>query len=174
MQFRGALQGVSRDYRTNTPSITLTIIEGNINEVNDLQDCELSVEIKKYHKKRSLDANAYLWVLCTKIAEKVNSSKEEVYEEMIQKYAPIYKDDDGYVVVTLKASVDTSKIPGHWKLYKSNGAFNSYLMLKGSSEYDTSEMAHFIDMVVSDAKDLGIETLPPDDIERMKSLWRKD
>lgn len=171
MRFRGQIKGVSRDWGTNTPLITLSLIEGEINGVNDLQDKELDIEIKKYHKKRSLDANAYLWVICTKIAEKIKTSKEEVYEEMLRKYAPFYKDNDGYVVVTLKASIDTSKLPGHWKLYRSTGAFNSYLMIKGSSEFNTAEMSHFIDVVVTEAKELGIETLPPNEIERMKSLW---
>jgi hypothetical protein len=45
-------------------------------------------------------------------------------------------------------------------------------MIKGSSEYDTAEMAKFIDAVVLEAKELGIETLPPAELERMKSLWQ--
>ena len=64
-----------------------------------------------------------------------------------------------------------SKIEGHWKFYKSNGKFDSYLMIKGSSEYNTAEMSHFIDMVVQEAKELGIETLTPDELERMKQAW---
>ena len=65
-----------------------------------------------------------------------------------------------------------SKIEGHWKFYKSNGNFDSYLMIKGSSDYDSKEMAHFIDCVVQEAKELGIETLTPTELERMKAEWR--
>ena len=102
----------------------------------------------------------------------MDSSKEEVYEEMLRKYGVIYKDEDGYITVTVKKEVDMSKISGHWLYYKDNGKFASYLMIKGTSEYDTAEMAKFIDMAVSEAKELGIETLTPDELERMKSAWK--
>lgn len=144
-------------------------------ELDELTLCEkLSLCLKKFRKKRSLDANAYLWVLCTKIANhpQIKSSKDEVYEDMLQKYGHIYQDDEGYITVTVKADVDMSKIEGHWKFYKSNGKFSSYLMIKGTSEYDTAEMAHFIDQVVDEAKGLGIETIPPDELERMVSAWK--
>lgn len=44
-------------------------------------------------------------------------------------------------------------------------------MIKGSSEYDTVEMSHFIDRIVEEAKELGIETATPDELERMKQEW---
>jgi hypothetical protein len=131
----------------------------------------LSIVAKKYRQKRSLDANAYCWVLITKIAEMLNSSKEEIYEDMLQKYGFIYQDDDGYITVTVKADVDMNKITGHWKFLKGNGKFNSYLMIKGSSEYDSAEMAKFIDRIVDEAKELGIETMTPAELERMKAAW---
>ena len=73
--------------------------------------------------------------------------------------------------MTVKKSVDMSKISGHWKYIKDNGTFASYLMIKGSSEYDTAEMSHFIDRIVEEAKELGIETATPDELERMKQEW---
>ena len=44
-------------------------------------------------------------------------------------------------------------------------------MIKGSSEYDSAEMAHFIDRIVEEAQELGIETATPDELERMKQEW---
>ena len=44
-------------------------------------------------------------------------------------------------------------------------------IFKGSSEYDTREMSVLIDGVISEAKELDIETLPPHEIERMKQKW---
>lgn len=175
MECTGKLQGVSKDWQTGQLHITFAVNEPSIvNELDSIKDAEkLSISVKKYRQKRSLDANAYCWVLCTKIAEKVDSSKDEVYEEMIQKYGYFYRDEDGYVTITVKAEVDMSKIEGHWKFYKTNGKFTSYLMIKGSSQYDTAEMAHFIDCIVEEAKLLKIETMPPDELERMISLWQK-
>ena len=49
--------------------------------------------------------------------------------------------------------------------------FTHYKIFKGSSEYDTREMAILIDGIVSEAKEMGIETLPPDEVEKIKSMW---
>lgn len=173
MEFTGKIQNVTKDWQTGQFQITFTVNEAAaINEVNAIQSCEkLSITAKKHRPKRSLDANAYCWVLMTKIAEAVDSSKEEVYEEMLQKYGYLYQDDEGYITVTVKADVDMSKIAGHWKFLKSNGKFSSYLMIKGSSEYDSAEMAKFIDQIIYEAKGLGLETLPPEELERMKAAW---
>ena len=46
-------------------------------------------------------------------------------------------------------------------------------MIKGSSEYDTKEMSSFIDGIISEAKGLGIETLPPEELERMMKDYGK-
>lgn len=177
MECTGKIHSVNRDWRTGKVILSFEINEEPTEAINCASQCEmLSITAKKYRKKRSLDANAYCWVLITKIANHpdVRSSKEEVYEEMLQKYGYLYQDENGYVPITVKAGVDMSKIVGHWKFYKSNGKFDSYLMIKGSSEYNTQEMAHFIDMVVQEAKELGIETLTPDELERMKQAWQKD
>jgi hypothetical protein len=73
----------------------------------------------------------------------------------------------------VKSGVDMSKIEGHWKFYKSNGKFDSYLMIKGSSKYDSAEMSKFIDQIIYEAKELGIETMTPAELERMKAEWNQ-
>lgn len=174
MNVTGKLLSVQRDWRTNKLNMTFEVNEQPTDEINNIASCEkLSIEVKKFRQKRSLDANAYCWVLMSKIAEKTNSGKDEVYEEMLQRYGYFYKDEKGYITITVKAEVDMSKITGHWKFYKGNGTFSSYLMIKGSSEYDSAEMAKFIDAVIQEAKELGIETATPDEIERIKQQWGK-
>ena len=42
---------------------------------------------------------------------------------------------------------------------------------KGSSGYNTSEMSALIDGVVSECKEMGIETLPPEELERMMDAY---
>ena len=168
----GELQGISKDWKTGKWLVTFSINEESIlNTIDKLKDSLLSIKAVKFRKKRSLDANAYCWVLMTKIAEVIDSSKEEVYEEMLQKYGYLDTDDEGYIAITMKSSVNISKLDGHWKLYKSNGRFTSYLKIKGSSDYNTTEMAHFIDQVVLEAKELDIETMTPNEIAKMKEMW---
>ena len=175
MECTGKIHSVNRDWKSGKIILSFEINEEPTEAINCVSQYEkLSIKAVKYKKKRSLDANGYCWAIITKIANHpdIKSSKEEVYEEMLQKYGYLYQDEEGYIPVTVKAGVDMSKIEGHWKFYKSNGKFDSYLMIKGSSEYNTQEMAHFIDMIVQEAKELGIETLTPDELERMKQAWQ--
>ena len=57
--------------------------------------------------------------------------------------------------------MEESKLPGYTKVI-------SYF---GSSCYNTREMAVLIDELVATAQELGIETLPPDEVDSLKNLW---
>lgn len=174
METTGKLTGAMRTFDGKGIILTFEVDASASGQIASMkQDELLRIKAIKYRQKRSLDANAYAWVLMTKIANHpdIASSKEDVYEQMLQKYGTIYEDEDGYITVTVKKTVDMSKVDGHWKYIKDNGKFASYLMIKGSSEYTTAEMAHFIDRIVEEAQDLGIETVPPDELERMKQEW---
>lgn len=173
MECKGRVISISRDLETGGIVANLLLQDVSVQELQTLKAYEeLSVSLKKYRKKRSLDANSYCWVLCSRIAEKVGSSKDEIYEQMLQDYGCFDEDDNGYIVVTVKSGTDMSKIGRHWKFYKDNGKFSSYLKIKGSSEYDSAEMGRFIDGIIFEAKELGISTETPDEIERMKALWK--
>lgn len=173
MDFTGEIKGIVQDFETGKFNVTFTINEGIpiVNMLQNLFHKKLSLSAKQYREKRSLDANAYCWALMTKIADAVGSSKDEIYEEMLQKYGVLDEDEDGYIAITLKESIDIRRIGGHWKFYKSNGSFNAYLSIKGSSEYNTAEMSHFIDRIIEEAKELDIETATPDELRRMKEQW---
>ena len=157
---------------TGKPKLTLVINEKSdlLSGYDDLKDFEkLSIEIKPYREKRSLNANAYAWKLIGEIADIVRSSKDEVYLEMLRKYGqselisvlshiPIEQ------YVKYCDEVGESKLNG--KMFK------HYRVYKGSSEFDTREMSILIDGIVGEAKELGIQTETPAELERMKSLWK--
>ena len=137
------------------------------------QDKEKVFEIKEHKLKRSLNANAYCWVLMNKIADAIKSTKEEVYREYI-------KNKGIFRLITMnKEATDTfirvwqEKGLG-WICDISESKYEGMVDVVayyGTSSYNTKQMANFIDYVVDEAKNLGIETLPPDEIERLKSLW---
>jgi len=135
----------------------------------------LEVEISKQKKKRSLDSNSYLWTLCQKIAEVIQSTKELVYQKFI-------RDVGQFEIVPIKNEaverwievwnskglgwfaevMEDSKLPGYKKVI-------SYY---GSSCYDSREMSVLLDEVVSTCKELNIETLPPDELKALKESWK--
>ena len=45
---------------------------------------------------------------------------------------------------------------------------------KGSSDFDSAQMARLIDSLIQDAENLGIPTIPDEEIERMVSRWGKN
>lgn len=132
------------------------------------QDKNKKFEIKEYHKKRSLNANAYAWALIGKIADVLRSSKDEVYLEMLKKYGQSE-------IVSVLSDIN---VTGYFKYFEEIATvklqgknFTHYKVFKGTSEYNTAEMAVFIDGVISEAEELGIDTLPPDEVKKIKSLW---
>lgn len=126
-------------------------------------------EIKEHRKRRSLNANNFCWLIIGRIADALRTSKDEVYLTMLKRYG---QSD----LVSVLASIDVSR---YFKYYEEAGRtrlqgkdFIHYRVYAGSSEYDTREMAILIDGIVDEAKTLGIETLPPDEIAHLKELWK--
>ena len=130
--------------------------------------------------KRSLNANAYAWVLLQKLAEKLGTTKNELYLKEIEETGPF----DYYMVIDESKAIDTLK--QQFRVVKDRGVvelgkrgtddFKRVRTLqcwKGSSSYDTKEMARFLDMIIAEAKAQGIETETPDEVERMKATWGK-
>lgn len=177
MDFTGHIAGRSIDFDTREILLTLRVDrDSQVDNIEFTTEDKLAIRIAKWRKKRSLDANAYLWVLCTKIASALKSSKDEVYEQMLKRYGTFYRNDDGsYITVTVKKEVDMSKISGHWMHCGDdpNGKFTAYMMIKGSSEYDTKEMSDLLEGIVSEARELGIQTETDKEHQAMIEEWGK-
>lgn len=131
------------------------------------KDLEKKFEVKEYRQKRSLTANAYCWALIGEIADSLRLSKETVYLNMLRDYGQSQ-------IISVRADIN---IDGYFKYFEKFGTgtvngkeFTHYKVYKGSSEYDTREMAIFIDGVVQEAKAIGIQTL---DELQLKGLKEK-
>ena len=152
------------------------------------QNEKLVFSVKPYKKKRSLDANAYYWKLLTKLAEKVEISKPHMHNLMLRRYGQTESVDGKLVHLVLPESEQGERLAEeseHFHIRPTSQVkegmdgrmYRTYVMLRGSSTYDTAEMSHLIDGLVSECQDQGIETLPPEELERMMALydkkWRK-
>ena len=133
--------------------------------------------IKEHKDKRSLNANAYAWQLMTKIADVMRLSKEQVYKSMLRDYGQPEVDSDGKpIIITVRHDIKLLDKEDFYCKFVGNGEvndklFSHYMLLRGSSSYDTKEMAIFIDGIVEEAKQLDIETLTPDMLMEMKGSW---
>lgn len=138
-----------------------------------LKEHDVSIEVKRWRKKRSLDANAYAWVLMDKIAQATGVPKTEVYRQAIREIGGVSD-----IVAVPDNAVDKfregwSKQGIGWQteILDSKPGYKRIVVYYGSSTYDTQQMAALIDSLVQEAQALGIETLPPHEIARLNSLW---
>lgn len=125
-------------------------------------------EVKEYKKKRSLNANAYYWVLVNKMADALNQSKEFIHMSMLKQYGQRY---------SLCVPYDTP-IESLVKYYEQDGVrkqgdklFKIYIVYLPSSEMNTYEMSKLIDGTVEEAQSIGIETMTPDELAHLKAMW---
>ena len=136
---------------------------------------EYTVKIERQRLKRSLDANAYMWTLIGKLAEKMYLSNTEVYREYIKDYGifqivPMRED-------AIARWTKDWEDKGLGRVCMDMGPcrnFAGYHNIKcyyGSSDYDTKEMSRLIDAVVADCKENGIETMTPDQLLELKQKW---
>lgn len=131
-------------------------------------------EVKEQHKKRSLDANAYFWVLADKLAEATRISKEDIYRHAIREIG-------GNSTTVCVRDMAAEKLCQAWEKNglgwladtfpsKLPGCVNVTLYY-GSSTYDTKQMSRLIDNIVQDCQAVGIETLTPDKLALLVEDW---
>lgn len=134
-------------------------------------------ELKEYRNRRTLDANAYFHVLVGKIAEALGIGFEETKTNLVTEYGAFARDEDGLKVgFKLPASVKVESIYRYVKQFdtrEENGkTFNCYIVFKQTHLMDSKEFSRLIDGTVYEAKQLGIETMPPDELAALVSRWR--
>ena len=134
----------------------------------------LSVDIKQYRKRRSLDANAYCWILSQKIAEKIGNTKEYVYKKAIREVGqfeivPIRNDAVERWIKNWesKGLGWQSIIMGESKLEGYTNTINYF----GSSVYNTKEMSLLLEELVYQAKELGIDTMTDTEKRELLEMW---
>ena len=160
--------------------LTISLPDPNVKTVwHNLHDHDVEVEIKKYRKKRSRDANNFCWALCTDIGRALYPPipKEEVYRKVIREvgvYVPIQIREDE--VETFCQRWEEKKGTGWFVDVVDDSMQNGYKLVHayyGSSTYNTKEMSVLIDMLVSDAESMGLPIpLGKDEMEKLKREWR--
>lgn len=128
-----------------------------------------SIEIKEKKRKRSLDQNAMYWAVLTQVAKKLNISNPRCHNLMLRRYGvpERYGDQAVYVVLpdtdeaaerAAEAETYHLKPTSQTKVGKDGNVYRTYLLLRGSSTYDTAEMTRLIDGLMDEARQMGIET----------------
>ena len=121
-------------------------------------------EVKPYHEKRSLNANSYFYVLQNKLAQVLNTSNNELHEQLIKRYADA-------TLITLPENENIKGIVKYYDVYKKGEIKGTpvviYKAYRPSHEMNTKEFSRLLDGIISERKEVGINTITPEELRRL-------
>lgn len=175
----GTIEDIAIDYKTNKAKISLLLDTRQLDIVEELKkENKLNIEVKKYRKKRSLNANSYFWQLLQELCELLELDTIEEYKRRVKELG-----------IFRQFKIETENIKTFEKMWTSQGIawfceivdttyvedtefkiINAYY---GSSSFNSKQMARLIDGVVQDCKVYNIETKPQEEINSLLESWGK-
>lgn len=140
-------------------------------------DTEIDIDIKEHKEKRSLNANAYFHVLVDQLRQKLKISFAACKNHLITSYGQLEYIDD--VPAVIKTNIEPERMREIETLHclpiavkeVEEGAY-WYRLYRGTHTYDSREMAMLIDGTIEECKEQGIETMTPNELERLKGYER--
>ena len=175
MEVRGKLHSITRDAMTGAQYLALEI-ESIPEGIGSLQEKDLDIALKIHREKRSLNANAYYWRLVEKIASLLGASRPFVHNMLLRDYGTLeqaWLPDDPETYVLALESDTYHYMPTSYSKLIDGKLWRQFFVIKGSSRYDTAEMSRLINGAVSEAEMMGIETITPEEMERMMRLYEE-
>jgi hypothetical protein len=166
--------------RIDIPAYILDSIKALLKSITDK---DLEIIIRPLRKKRSLDSNAYYWALVTKLARLLNNSKQRQHNLLLRSYGvietidgkimaiPIPDTDEAENTVLESATYHlqpTSRV----KTGSGGEVYRIYKFIRGSSSYDSKDMAHLIKGTIEECRQIGIpesEIMTPTEKEQLRA-----
>lgn len=175
MEFTGKFDSISIDWKTGQRQVAFTVNEPSaIDQLVELEGVDkLSIKAVKFRQKRSLDANATLWLCLGRIANALRADKWDVYLQMLKRYGK-------YTYICVKPSV-VEAVQKQWRECEVIGEIEiggqkavQMLCYFGSSTMNTKEFSILLDGVISEMKEMGLETPTTEDMRRSLEQWERN
>lgn len=183
MKMRGKLVDITQDILNGGFQLRLAVatIPSGVERLREEDD--LAVTLTKWRQQRSLTANAYYWVLVGKISEITGQSNAAIHNLLLRRYG-VPETVDGELITTFIPDTDEAAAdvlnkeiyhlkPTSYTKHGKNGTFRAYILLKGSSDFDSKEMSRLIDGTIDECKQIGIDTLSTEEVTRMMEDYEK-
>ena len=180
LDFKGSYKGITKYITDNKYTLHIDLLEPD--KVKDIDSelanyGELAINIKKYRKKRSLDANAYFWVLVDRLSEKTGVDRIKIYRNAIKDIGGVSETICIQEKAVTKLCDAWSKNGIGWQTdimpSKLKGC-KVVILYYGSSTYDSKQMSLLIDNIIQDCKAVGIQTMTPAELQVLKEAWKGD
>ena len=181
MEIKGQITQQWRDAKTGKD---LLLVEAEDLSGATVPEGPLAIAIKPWKNHRSKDANAYYWQLVGQIAKVLGRSNNAIHNWLLRDYGtveevggrPVYLPliDTPEAAEKIEESTEYHLKPTSYVFMQSDGyIYRDYQMIKGSRYYDTDEMSRLIDGTVNEAEAMGISTVTPQELERMKEAYEE-
>lgn len=182
MLINGTLYSLLRDIEGNA---LITFKAGKkMPDMGPLEGKELDIKITQHRVKRSMTQNAYYWVLLAQLAAKLKISNARLHNMMLREVAPPFvidgkiamqpiPDTDQAEREILEAATYHLKPTSGVIVGNDNAIYRWYVVLRGSSTFDVQEMTRLLDALIAECKAYGIETLTPDELEKIRQ-WERE
>lgn len=162
MKARGELKDIKTPFRGKYPEVTISL-RADAETVEKYFDKELDVTIVQHRNRRSLDANALLWACLGEIAKAIRSDSWSIYLYMLERYGKYT-----YILVKPEAVEGVKAV---WRETKVVGETTEgmiqMLCYFGSSTYDSKEFATLLDGVISEMREMHLETPSSEGMRRL-------
>jgi len=149
------------------------VVDGSIEEAaksaSEAASKPYELILKPVSKKRSLTANGYYQVLLDKLTAVVGGRREEIHRELLARYGVTDLGHDGKpILLRMQADIDPAELSGIYvDAIGEQDGYIVYRVLKGSSKMDSVEFSHLLDGLISECKELGIEVLSDEELQRL-------
>lgn len=132
---------------------------------------ENTYEIKLHKERRSLNANAYFYVLQNKLADLLKVDNQVLHFELLKQYSDV-------TLVTLPKTSSVNGLFKYYEIYKEGTIKGNnviiYKVYRRSSEMDTKQFSRLLDGIIYECKQVGIETLTPNEILQLEGYIKND
>lgn len=158
MKTRAMYEGASRNLKGDLIISFALGDEEQLPLIEKMQDAELVLDVRKFRKSKSAAQNAYFWALCTEMAMKLGTSKEDIYKMQLKRV-------DGYFDTQVKLS-EVPKIQDGFRVteimedkifFEGDDVLVTVRCYVGISSYNTEEMARLLDITIQDALEIGAD-----------------
>lgn len=175
MIFEGVLSAINRNFRNGRINVTFELTEGSMTELEGLYDVPLSIEVKKFFKKRSGKQNNLFWYCLEGLRKSQNPplTKEEIYFKELKEWGV-----SEHVWMIAKAF---DQFKQQWKTaevvreYEHEGEkWVEIIAYYGTSTYNTQQFTHLMNGILRDMEELGIERPTSSEMRRFIEQWEKN
>lgn len=167
MKAKGRITGIQMPFRSKRPVVSFEV-QAEPEALEKYMDIDLDISFSRHRNRRSIDANAFLWACLGEIARAINSDTWSIYLYMLERYGKFT-----HILVKPEAVEQVRRVWRETKIVGEKDGMIQMLCFFGSSTYNTKEFSQLLDGVVSEMKEMHLETPPDEEMKRLLEGMRE-